>query len=98
MLMSDHMAGEFQDFNGGARPIVIMSPLTKAHLHLSDGTVTGKYDQVLQHEATAKPLLLYIQQKNGWTPLVMSYIDWGAHSSALSATTRETNTYDKATK
>jgi signal transduction histidine kinase len=34
-------------------------------------------------EATAKPLLLYIQQKNGWTPLVMSYIDWGAHSSAL---------------
>jgi hypothetical protein len=66
----NHMAGEFQDLDGGAHLIVIMSPLTKA--------VTGKYDQVLQHEATAKPLLLYIQQKNRWTPLVMSYIHWGA--------------------
>lgn len=80
---ADHMAGEFQEVHGRAHPLVLMSPLTKAHLHLSDGTVTGKYDRVLQHEATAKPLLLYIQQKNGWTPSVMKYIHWDAHGSAL---------------
>jgi hypothetical protein len=80
---ADHMAGEFQDIHGRAHPLVLMSPLTKAHLRLSEGTVTGKYDRVLQHEATAKPLLLYIQQKNGWTPSVMKYIHWDAHGSAL---------------
>ncbi len=108
---ADHMAGEFQDFNGGAHPLVLMSPLTKAHLHLPDGTVTGNYDRVLQHEATAKPLLLYIQQKNGWTPSVMGYIDWSAlrrrperrtHMTKLLheilPTTGQANKFDKGTR
>lgn len=80
---ADHMAGEFQDFHGRAHPIVLLSPVTRVHLHLSDGTVTGNYKTVLEHEATAKPLLQYIQQKNKWAQSVMNYIHWEAHGKAL---------------
>ena len=51
--------------------------------HLSDGTVTGNYKTVLEHEATAKPLLQYIQQKNKWAQSVTNYIHWDAHGKAL---------------
>jgi ribonuclease HI len=37
---ADHKASAFQDTHGSARPLVLMCPLTKAHLILLDGTVT----------------------------------------------------------
>jgi hypothetical protein len=79
---ADHEAGAFQDVHGLERLLVLMSPLTRAHPHLN-GTVTGKYDQNLQHEATTKPLLEYIWYKNHWTPSIMESIHWAAHAHAL---------------
>ena len=80
----DLEAGIFQDVHGLLeRPVVLMSPLTRAHLHLMDGTITGNYDRHLQHEATAKPLLAYIRDKNHWTPSIMNSINWVAHANAL---------------
>ena len=80
---ADREAGVFQDLHGLERPLVLMSPLTKAHLHFKDGTITGKYDRHLQHEATTKPLLEYIKDKNQWTPSIMDSIHWAAHANAL---------------
>jgi hypothetical protein len=80
---ADHQAGAFQEAQGLERPLVLMSPLTRAHLHLHDGTVTGQYDQHLRHEATTKPLLEYIRNKNQWTPSTMDSIHWDAHAHAL---------------
>ncbi|KAI2494762.1 hypothetical protein MHU86_19757 [Fragilaria crotonensis] len=89
---ADHEAGIFQDVHGLERPLVLMSPMTRAHLHLPDGTVTGNYDRCLQHEATAKPLLEYIQTKNQWTPSIMNSVDWTAHANALKKhSTRKTH-------
>jgi ribonuclease HI len=89
---ADHKASAFQDTHGSARPLVPISSLTKAHLILLDGTVTGNYDKHLRHEATAKPLLEYIRRKNLWTQSVMDSIHWSAHGLALKRqTTRQTH-------
>ena len=60
-----------------------MSPLTKAHFILPNGTVTGNYDRFLHMDATTKPLFNYIQSKNEWTHSIMTWIHWEAHGQAL---------------
>ena len=80
---ADQVAGEFQDDHGADRPLVLMLPHTKAHLILSDGTITGNYDKYLQHKATAKPLLDYIRRKNSWSQSVMDSIHWEVHGTAI---------------
>ena len=68
---------------GEHRPFVLMSPKTRAHLQFPDGTVTGHYPQILQYEASTKPLLEYIQHKNEWTTSVLHSIHWEAHARAI---------------
>jgi hypothetical protein len=81
---ADHKASAFLDTHGSARQLVVMSPLTKEHLILLDGTVMGNYDRHLRHEAIAKPLLEYtIRRKNQWTQSAMDCIHWSAHGLAL---------------
>ena len=80
---ADEQARIFITEHGQARPFVILSPLTRAHLLLPDGTVTGQYARTLQHEATAKPLLDYIERKHGWTPCTTQDVNWEAHKNAL---------------
>jgi hypothetical protein len=54
---ADKQASEFQMVFGAHRPFVIMSPLSRAHLQLSDGTVTSRYKEILIQESTTRPLL-----------------------------------------
>jgi hypothetical protein len=58
-------------------------PLTKCHLLLSDGTVTGKYQEVLIYALTTKPLLEYIQTKHSWSETTLKSIHWEAHARAI---------------
>lgn len=83
---ADKQANEYNSEHGAHRPIVLMSPLARAHLLLSDGTVTGKYSSVLLHEATFRPLLDYIRKKNDWSEPILRTINWEAHSIAIQRT------------
>ncbi|KAI2494417.1 hypothetical protein MHU86_20100 [Fragilaria crotonensis] len=83
---ADKQANDFNLEHGAHRPIVLMSPLARAHLLLSDGTVTGKYSSVLLHEASTKPLLKYIRKKNNWSESTLQTINWEAHSTAIQRT------------
>jgi hypothetical protein len=89
---ADEQARKHGNEHGECRPFALLSPLTRAHLLLPDGTVTGKFATVLQHEATAKPLQEYIRKKNEWTPFIMQSINWDAHRLALNrSSTRRTH-------
>jgi hypothetical protein len=83
---ADNHAGMYNLENGAHRPFVLMTPLARAHLLLADGTVTGKYPKVLLHEASYKPLLKYIQQKNAWNESTLQLINWEAHANAINRT------------
>jgi hypothetical protein len=80
---ADKLADVYQNDFGATRPIVLMAPLTHAHLIFPDGTVTGKYSHHLQNKATEQPLLDYIQSKNAWSDCLMQNINWEAHRAAL---------------
>jgi hypothetical protein len=60
-----------------------MTPLARAHLLLADGTVIGKYPEVLLHKASYKPLLKYMQQKNAWNESTLQLINREAHANAI---------------
>jgi hypothetical protein len=83
---ADAQAGTYNLEFGARRPFVLMSPLARAHLRLPDGTVTGKYSTVLLHEASAKPLLNYIREKNAWNESTLQSINWEAHATAINRT------------
>jgi exonuclease III len=83
---ADTRAGDYHIEYGAHRPFVVMSPLTRGHLVLPDGTVTGRYKDVLNHESTTKPLLEYIRVKNSWTVATIQSIHWDAHAAAIQRT------------
>jgi exonuclease III len=83
---ADAQAGMYNLEYGAQRPFVLMSPHTRAHLLLSDGTVTGKYSGVLLYEASAKPLLEYIRRKNEWNESTLQIVNWEAHATAINRT------------
>ena len=83
---ADQLAGQYNLEYGAQRPIVLLSPLAKAHLILANGTVTSRYSNVLLHETSHEPLLEYIRKKNGWTQFTLQCINWQAHASALNRT------------
>jgi hypothetical protein len=64
----------------------LMSPQARAHLLLPDGTVTGRYPTVLLHEASTKPLLEYIRQKNTRNESSLHSINWEAQTTAINQT------------
>ncbi|KAI2493886.1 hypothetical protein MHU86_20645 [Fragilaria crotonensis] len=84
---ADKQAGDHQLEFGTHRPFVIMSPRTRAHLHLPDGTVTGRYKEVLVHEWTTRPLLEYIRTKqHSWTEMTLCAVHLEAHAQAIKRT------------
>ena len=83
---ADKQAGNYNLEHGAHRPYVVMMPLTKCHLLLSDGTVTGKYQEVLIYASTTKPLLEYIQTKHSWSETTLKTIHWEAHARAIRRT------------
>jgi hypothetical protein len=83
---ADALAGRYNFEYGAQRPFVLMSPQAQAHLLLPDGTVTGRYPKVLLHEASAKPLLEYIRQKNTWNESTLHSINWEAPTTAINRT------------
>ncbi|KAI2505036.1 hypothetical protein MHU86_9392 [Fragilaria crotonensis] len=84
---ADTQAGIYNHEFGAYRGNVLMSPQARAHLHLPDGTVTSRYSEVLLHEATTKPLLDYIQRRQGWDASTLHSIHWDAHALAIKKTT-----------
>ena len=60
---ADAKASEYQDAHGTARPLVLLSTTTHAHLLGPQGTVTGHYSEYLRYQATATPLKEYILKK-----------------------------------
>ena len=84
---ADKQAGIYNLELGAYRGFAHMLPLTRAHLQLPDGTVTGRYPDVLLNEATTKPLLEYIRIKNGWDAHTLQSIHWDAHALAIKRST-----------
>ena len=70
--------------DGTHRLLVLMSSMARAHLLLPDGSVTGRYTNVLFHEASAKPLLEYIRHENALNPpITLRLINQEAHSTVI---------------
>jgi hypothetical protein len=80
---ADAKAGAYQDAHGVTRPIVLMTPLTRAHLIGPQGTVTGHYAEYLREAATAPPLQEHLQTKYRWTERVLTMVHWDSHDKAL---------------
>jgi hypothetical protein len=80
---ADKVAGAFQDAFGCARPHVPLFPHTGAQFNINQGTVTYNYKSAIRYAAHGPPLLLYIQQRNDWTPAIIQTIDWRAHELAI---------------
>jgi hypothetical protein len=80
---ADSMAASYQNTYGADRPLVIMSPRTRAHLVTSEGTVTARYPSVLRTAYTGPALKQYIQHRNGWSDATFASVNWKAHGKAL---------------
>ncbi len=81
---ADHLAGQYQDKHGRARPSVLMSPRAGVHLEYSTtGTVLSHYAKSLRRECTTKPLQLYMEKRNNWSSQTMQQINWAAHGDAF---------------
>jgi hypothetical protein len=77
------MAAAYQHTYDADRPLVIMSPRTRAHLVKSQGTVTARYPAVLHTSYTEPAVQQYIQRRNGWSDATFASINWKAHGKAL---------------
>ena len=80
---ADDMASVYQDTFGRERPLVILSPRTRAHLVIRNGTITSRYQAAIRHAYTGPALQLYIQHRHDWTDYTFQSINWNAHGQAL---------------
>ncbi|KAI2499830.1 hypothetical protein MHU86_14647 [Fragilaria crotonensis] len=80
---ADRIASEYQELFSSRTPFAIMSPSVGAHLVLRDGTVTSKYSEVIEMEATGQPLIEHLRLRNSWTIPVFDTIDWSPHGTLL---------------
>jgi hypothetical protein len=80
---ADEMASLYQNTHGVDRPIVLMSPRTRAHLVLTHGTVTAQYPAALRTAYTGPALQQYIQHRHAWSAATFTSINWTAHGKAL---------------
>ena len=67
--------------HGTHRRLVLMSSMAQAHLLFPDGTVTGRFTNVLFHEASAKHLENALNP-----PIALQSINREAHSTAIHRT------------
>ena len=80
---ADEMATLFQNTHGADRPVVIMSPRTRAHLVTSEGTITSRYPEALRTAYTRPALQQYIQRRNQWSDATFASVNWTAHGIVL---------------
>ena len=80
---ADRLASEYNDTFSMRFPFTIMSPNVKAQLAFRDGTVTSKYDEAIEMEATGPPLKEYLQSRNKWSISTFDTIDWKVHGAIL---------------
>ena len=80
---ADRLASEYNDGYSLRTPFAIISPNVRAHLVFRDGTVTSKYAETIEMEATGPPLKEYLQTRNNWTISTFDNIDWTVHGATL---------------
>ena len=77
------MADLYQNEHGGDRPLVLMSPRTRAHLVVKQGKITANYPGGIRVANTGPQLLRHIQQRNQWSDTTTESINWTSHGTAL---------------
>jgi hypothetical protein len=77
------MADLYQNEHGGDRPLVLMSPRTRAHLVVKQGKITANYPGGIRVAYTGPQLLRHIQQRNQWSDTTTESINWTSHGTAL---------------
>ena len=80
---ADCLASDYQEEYGSARPQVLMTPRTRAHVLTTQGTVTSNYATSVRHLAGQKPLRQYIQARHQWSDHTMQSVNWKAHGTSL---------------
>ena len=77
------MANKFQREHGANWPYALLTEGAGVHLVTPNGSITSNYKKAIRHQATYKPLMQYIQDKNGWSITTMDRINWKAHGASL---------------
>ncbi len=72
---ADRLASDYQEEYGSARPQVLMTPRTRAHVLTTQGTVTSNYATSVRHLAGQKPLRQYIQARHQWSDHTMQSVN-----------------------
>jgi Reverse transcriptase (RNA-dependent DNA polymerase) len=80
---ADKLAGDYQDLHGCVRPLILMTPRTKALIHLPEGSITGKFASKLRLAYSGPRLLKAMQEKYQWSEVTTMAVNWEAHGTAL---------------
>jgi hypothetical protein len=80
---ADAMANRFQREYGAVRPHATLTEGAGVHLVTPEGSITSNYASAIRYQATHKPLLQHIRERNGWTASIVDRINWTAHSASL---------------
>jgi hypothetical protein len=62
---ADTIAGQYHDLHFSQSPFVLLSPNTRAHLILKEGTITSRYEEAIRMRAMGPPLKEYVRRKHG---------------------------------
>ncbi len=82
---ADANAAAYQDAYGADRPVVLMTPRTRAQqLHFISGTITSRYQAAVRREFSGDALLQHIKTRNRWQDETVLAINWDSHGAALS--------------
>ena len=92
---ADAAAGEYQDQHGCVRPIIPMTPRSRALIHLPSGSITGKFSSKLRLAYSGPPLLAYMKTKHGWSDSTTKAVNWEAHGAGLGKHIKRNTHYTK---
>ena len=92
---ADAAAGEYQDQHGCVRPIILMTPRSRALIHLPSGSITGKFSSKLRLAYSGPPLLAYMKTKHGWSDSTTKAVNWEAHGAGLGKHIKRNTHYTK---
>ena len=92
---ADALANTFQREFGDIRPLALLPEGSGVYLVTPQGTISSKYKQVIRHQAHYKPLMKYLEQRNGWTPAVSKQINWRAHKTCMHRQIKKKDHYVK---
>ena len=80
---ADKLAGDYQDQHGCIRPTILMTPQTRALIHLPTGSITGHFPTTLRTAYSGPRLLKHLQLKYNWSVATSETVHWEAHGSCL---------------